>query len=1051
MQYRLGGLFDMKNSIRMKNWIGGICLFSISLVTQAQESLSYEDYYRNFKAGLVLHDHKNWAAAEDAFEAAYLSHIPAPKADRDALKAEALYYMGKCEVENALPTAELTLLKLLNDYPESVKSRLAYFQLGRHYYQLKKYNNASDWFERVNAKDLSNEEETDFYFMMGYSLFTAKKLEDAKKSFGMIKDIQGKYYYPANYYYGYILFQQQDYREAQLAFEKIKDSEIYKSVLPFYLAQIYYFRKDFSALYSYAEPFAQNKTFPYHNEMNQLLGQARFENKEFDKAVGYLEYFVKNARSVRKEDMYQLAYACYQQKQYVKAVDYFKELNVVDDSLGQNATYALADCYLKLDRKEEARAAFQQAAKWKYDDGIRQLSMLNYAKLSYELAYYVEALNQSKAFINLYPKSPLFDEVNELLVNTLLMGKDYELALKTIEELDRKSPKINEAYQSLTYRQADESFRNGKKEEALKYLDKSLKTAINPTTQALAYLLKADVLYSKGEYKQAIDEYRNFFGANSKLAQNLTEQLFYADYGLGYCYYNQKDYNSAQNYFGKCVTDFNRNLNQTVYDDASLRLADCYLVQKDYVNATSRYQLYASRNKNNAYALYQLAKIQGYKGDHAAKIETLNKLVNQQAASSYADEAYLNMGDSYYLLGKNSEAIASYQKIISAYPNSQLIPTAYSQIGLVYQNMFQYEKAIENYQYLIRNYSKTAESHAAIDRLKEVYKAQGQPEKFIEFMNSAGAYNISASAQDSLYYQTAEDAYTDGDCANGIKHFTTYLSKFPNGYFATDAHYFRADCYMKQSDFILANKDLESVVANKNHPFYSSALSKAAFISYHKEKNISKAAQYYELLYASTKGNTAHLEVALQLMRCYEQLSDARLSEIADDVLNHAESQINDKSEAQYYKAKAAWKSGNFTLAQIELPKVLNYGINARSAECAYYLAQLEFNQGNYQTSLDACFEWKNKYAEYDYWLVKTFILIADNYSAQNNFFQAKATLQSIIDNYNGELLPEAKAKLQEVKEKELQKSKIEFSPEDPALQPDTLDDYTQPDKVEDF
>jgi hypothetical protein len=37
----------------------------------------------------------------------------------------------------------------------------------------------------------------------------------------------------------------------------------------------------------------------------------------------------------------------------------------------------------------------------------------------------------------------------------------------------------------------------------------------------------------------------------------------------------------------------------------------------------------------------------------------------------------------------------------------------------------------------------------------------------------------------------------------------------------------------------------------------------------------------------------------------------------------------------------------------------------------------------------------------HDYWVAKTYILIADNYVAMKDIFQAKSTLQSVIENYD--------------------------------------------------
>jgi hypothetical protein len=69
----------------------------------------------------------------------------------------------------------------------------------------------------------------------------------------------------------------------------------------------------------------------------------------------------------------------------------------------------------------------------------------------------------------------------------------------------------------------------------------------------------------------------------------------------------------------------------------------------------------------------------------------------------------------------------------------------------------------------------------------------------------------------------------------------------------------------------------------------------------------------------------------------------------------------------------------------------------------------------------------KDRYSSYEYWVAKTFVLMADNYSAQSNAFQAKATLESIIQNYDGDksIIEEAHAKLEKIRTVEMNKSKI--------------------------
>ena len=63
-------------------------------------------------------------------------------------------------------------------------------------------------------------------------------------------------------------------------------------------------------------------------------------------------------------------------------------------------------------------------------------------------------------------------------------------------------------------------------------------------------------------------------------------------------------------------------------------------------------------------------------------------------------------------------------------------------------------------------------------------------------------------------------------------------------------------------------------------------------------------------------------------------------------------------------------------------------------------MAELQYKKHDYKKSLATAFDLTNKMPSHDYWVAKTYILIADNYVAMKDIFQAKSTLQSIIENY---------------------------------------------------
>ena len=81
---------------------------------------------------------------------------------------------------------------------------------------------------------------------------------------------------------------------------------------------------------------------------------------------------------------------------------------------------------------------------------------------------------------------------------------------------------------------------------------------------------------------------------------------------------------------------------------------------------------------------------------------------------------------------------------------------------------------------------------------------------------------------------------------------------------------------------------------------------------------------------------------------------------------------------------------------------------------------------GRYPDAEKAAFEVINKSGSYDFWVTRAYILLGDIYYKQKDYFNAKATYQSIVQNsLNAELKAEAQTKLDQVTAEEAQSSKI--------------------------
>jgi TolA-binding protein len=116
---------------------------------------------------------------------------------------------------------------------------------------------------------------------------------------------------------------------------------------------------------------------------------------------------------------------------------------------------------------------------------------------------------------------------------------------------------------------------------------------------------------------------------------------------------------------------------------------------------------------------------------------------------------------------------------------------------------------------------------------------------------------------------------------------------------------------------------------------------------------------------------------------------------------------------SHYILAKAALEMKNYGEAEREFNRTAELTSGEFGAESKYQLALINFQKNNLEEAENLIYQIPEQYADFDYWIAKGFILLADIYLARDNSFQAAQTLQSVIDNYPGDdLREEARKKL---------------------------------------
>jgi TolA-binding protein len=132
------------------------------------------------------------------------------------------------------------------------------------------------------------------------------------------------------------------------------------------------------------------------------------------------------------------------------------------------------------------------------------------------------------------------------------------------------------------------------------------------------------------------------------------------------------------------------------------------------------------------------------------------------------------------------------------------------------------------------------------------------------------------------------------------------------------------------------------------------------------------------------------------------------------------------QNKASLYLGKIALAKGDYETAQDEFLNTVNSAQDEFGAEAKYMIAQIFYLQKQYKQSYETLVSLNNDFESYDEWVGKSYLLLADNFVAMNDNFQAKATLQSLIENFPQENVKEqARKKLAEIEKTEADKQKV--------------------------
>ncbi len=997
----------------MRKFIPLLLLFVLvqSNTAFAQKSAIYTHELEDYTRAVGLYKNKQYASAQLLFD-----QVKRQSTSTD-VQADCSYFAAHCAIRLAQPNADLLMEQFVQDYPSSPKQNQAYFEVAQYYFESGGYAPALLWIQRVEESNLSYAELARFYFEKGYCLFVSGAKKEATGYFTKVVDSK-EFGTQAKYYLGFMAYDNEDFAQANSYFNALATEEKYKEKLSYYQAEMHFKQGAFQQAIELALSALPAATAIEKSELHKIAGESYFNLKQYELALPHLKEYRGKKGKWNNTDFYQLGYTYYKQADYANAISQFNKIIDGKDALAQNAYYHLGESYLKLDQKSQALNAFKNASELIYDLKIQEDAFLNYARLSYDIGNSYQAVpDVLQQFLANYPNSASVQEVQHLLVDSYVTSKNYQGALALLEKNSSFGNK--EIYQKVTFYCGLQQYTDGNFPEAKRLFEKSIAAASSATYTARATFWKGEIEYVLDNFQDALLTFKQFEAFPE--AKQVPEHNN-SDYNMAYVYFKLKEYEQAatyfQNYVATAVADKVR------ANDAYLRLGDCRFVTAKYWPAMDAYNKVIELKSLDAdYAAYQKAISYGFVSKNDRKIEDLIKFVSAYPKSQYRDDVLYELGNTYVTEKKADLAIKAYDQLIAEFPSCSYASKAILRQGLVFYNAEKDTQALVKFKKIAADYPKSPEALEAVSTARLIYVDNGHVEEYAAWVKTLDFVEITDADLDNDSYESAEKQYLQNDNKQAIAALSSYVSKFPNGIHALKANFYLAQSYFADGLTENAIPHYEFVVGKTRSEYTEQALARLGEI-YTKKLDAPAAISTLKRLEAEADFPQNVVFAQSNLMKTYyEQKAYEQAVVYAEKVLANPKMDSNVKSDAQIIVARSAFLVNDEAKARVAYAKLLSLAKGELAAEALYYDAYFKNKDGQYDASNLAVQQYTKAYSGYKYFGSKALVVMAKNFYALKDSFQATYILESISKNFSAfpDVIQEAQQELDTIKTAEAQ------------------------------
>lgn len=740
-----------------------------------------------------------------------------------------------------------------------------------------------------------------------------------------------------------------------------------------------------------------------------------------------------------QENQFRFANEIFLENNFYLAEDLFKDIIVENPEsvIAGDSSFMVAESRYISGKYKDALKSYIEimekypATKNKY---IKEL-YYRIAQCYYHLKMPDMSIKYLNILINSYPENYLTKDSYLLIAECLLLDSQYDKAIDALNKLEKYTEYKNfdyayylkgKVYYEKSIEQKEEKQRIKDAEEAIRYFDRVIIEFNESKLINRAYFRKANVLYSLGKYRAAIEIINNILRKEKDEKMKMLMKYF-----LAWNYYMTNDIARALKEYEE-ISNLSKDDILGVW--AEYKKGMCYEAMKEDERAITQYKKVEEKYPSTipaAYAGYSTGYYYYKQKKFYDALDKFNEVVEKYNVDELIRISYFITGEIYLQINDLTKAIAIYEKIEKDFPDErfraiymrawcyfktgdfnksidtfnivlkdenqddELKAKAMLKIGDCYFEMDTINEAENRYEEVIDKYKKYP------DVLAEGYYAKGwinykrndftkAKNYFLLAKNTSKSFEIKLKSD----FMIANTLYSSNEFNEALKiYLSISLHSMTDANMRAESIFYSGWCYYRKEDF-----DSAITQWTRYYNIVTDPVKKAESLyrigwAYFRKNDFINAAEKFQMIIDNYKSTHLYQESLLKVGDCYYNNKDynkaiSYYKEIVEKFPTHYR-----VSEALYGIQWAYYQLGEYEKA-IEFSRqfVEKYPESSFTPEIQYRIAEHYFNIKKYETAIKEFERFIAKYPRHElidnayYWIGISYFNLSKFSEAINSF-----------------------------------------------------------------